>query len=239
QFLIKLDSNLAAPIYSTVFCSGTSAQPNISPVAFLVDTCQNVYISGWGAGNISPGTSTNNLPLTGNAFQSTTDGSDCYFIVFSKNANTLLFASYFGAAGKSEHVDGGTSRFNPQGEVYQAICASCGNGQGFPATTGAYATTKGSINCNLGALKIAFNLGAVIAEAEAIPSTRGCVPFTVQFNNLSANATSYTWDFGDGSPASTGTAPSHTFTASGVYTVRLIARNPDACKEVDTSYVTI
>lgn len=239
QFLIKLDSNLAAPIYSTVFGSGTSAQPNISPVAFLVDTCQNVYISGWGAGNISPGTSTNNLPLTGNAFQSTTDGSDFYFIVFSKNANTLLFASYFGAAGKSEHVDGGTSRFNPQGEVYQAICASCGNGQGFPATAGAYATTKGSINCNLGALKIAFNLGAVIAEAEAIPSTRGCVPFTVQFNNLSANATSYTWDFGDGSPASTGTAPSHTFTASGVYTVRLIARNPDACKEVDTSYVTI
>src|SRR5690606_16337318 len=81
QFLIKLDSTLGTSVYSTVFGSGASPQPNISPVAFLVDTCQNVYISGWGAGGISPGTSTNGLPLTPDAFQSSTDGSDFYFIV--------------------------------------------------------------------------------------------------------------------------------------------------------------
>lgn len=239
QFLIKLDSTLSTSIYSTVFGSGNSTQPNISPVAFLVDTCQNVYISGWAAESISAGTSTNGLPFTNDAFQSTTDGSDFYFIVFNKNAQDLLFASFFGASGKSEHVDGGTSRFNPQGEVYQAICASCGSGQGFPATSNAYATTKGSSNCNLGALKIAFNLGAVNADADAVPSTAGCVPFSVQFDNNSSNATAYAWDFGDGSPVSSSTSPSHTYTSSGTYTVRLIATNPNACMERDTTYLTI
>lgn len=238
QFLIKLDSALAGSVYSTVFGSGTALKPNISPVAFLVDTCQNVYISGWGAGGISPGTSTTGLPVTADAFQSTTDGSDFYFIVFSKNAMNLLFGSYFGSSGKAEHVDGGTSRFDPDGVVYQAICASCGAGSAFPATAGAYATVKGSNNCNLGAVKIAFNLGSVSAEADATPVATGCAPLNVQFSNGSANATSYFWDFDDGGSSSAAT-PAHTFQNSGVYNVMLVAINPNACKTHDTAYVTI
>ena len=26
----------------------SAATPNISPIAFLVDSCENVYVSGWG-----------------------------------------------------------------------------------------------------------------------------------------------------------------------------------------------
>lgn len=239
QFLVKLDSMLNTAVYSTVFGSGPTNDPNISPVAFLVDTCQNVYISGWGAGGISPGTSTMNLPITGDAFQSTTDGSDFYFIVFSKNAVNLLFGSYFGSPNKSEHVDGGTSRFDPDGVVYQAICASCGNGSSFPATAGAYASTKGSNNCNLGALKIAFNLGSVKAVAEATPNATGCAPLTVNFGNTSTNATAYFWDFDDGTPTSTSATPNHIFTAPGSYNVMMVAINPNACKTHDTVYLHI
>src|SRR5205085_4922545 len=47
QFISKLKPDLSAYIYSTVFGSG-SALPNISPTAFLVDRCENVYVSGWG-----------------------------------------------------------------------------------------------------------------------------------------------------------------------------------------------
>ena len=47
QFISKLKPNLSAYIYSTVFGSG-SPLPNISPTAFLVDRCENVYVSGWG-----------------------------------------------------------------------------------------------------------------------------------------------------------------------------------------------
>ncbi|WP_118974338.1 gliding motility-associated C-terminal domain-containing protein [Taibaiella koreensis] len=232
QFLLKLDSLLGTATYSTVFGSGASNHPNISPVAFLVDTCQNVYISGWG-GSIT-GSTTTGLPVTVDAFQPTTDGNDFYFIVLSKNGLSLLFASFFGSPNKGEHVDGGTSRFDPNGVVYQAICASCGPGSAFPATPGAYATTKGSSNCNLGALKIAFNLGSVKAVAAANPNVTGCAPLTVNFSNGSTNATSYLWDFNDGSSTSTATAPTHIFTDPGTYHVKMVAINPNACKTHDT-----
>lgn len=240
QFLLKLDSTLATRMYSTVFGSGSNvANANISPVAFLVDTCENVYISGWGGlSSAAPATSVVGMPITANAIQPTTDGADFYFIVLSTNAQSLLYGTYFGAPGKEEHVDGGTSRFNPNGVVYQAICASCGFGSSFPATPGAYATTKGSSNCNLGAVKIAFNLGSVSVNATATPSTIGCVPFTVQFQDNSANATSWNWDFGDGG-SSTAPTPTHTYTTPGTYTVRLIGSNPEGCITADTSFVTI
>lgn len=245
QFLVKLDTMLTTAAYSTVFGSGPSTVPNISPVAFLVDTCQNVYISGWGGG-ITPGSSTNNLPVTGDAFQPTTDGNDFYFIVLSKNALNLLFGSYFGSPVKNEHVDGGTSRFDPEGVVYQAICASCSDintpqSSSFPATPGAYSSTKGSpaTNCNLGALKIAFNLGSVKAVADASPNATGCAPLTVNFGNNSTNATSYFWDFDDGGSTSTAATPAHVFNNPGVYDVMMVAINPNACKTHDTVMLQI
>lgn len=45
---------------------------------------------------------------------------------------------------------------------------------------------------------------------------------TVDFSNLSAQATAYNWNFGDGS-TSTQTTPSHTYSAPGTYDVKLIA----------------
>ena len=47
QFISKLRPDLSGFVYSTVF--GTrNPSPNISPIAFLVDRCENVYVSGWG-----------------------------------------------------------------------------------------------------------------------------------------------------------------------------------------------
>jgi len=47
---------------------------------------------------------------------------------------------------------------------------------------------------------------------------------TVSFTNTSADATSYTWTFGDGN-VSTDANPTHTYAADGVYTVVLAATN--------------
>jgi gliding motility-associated-like protein len=250
QFVMKMDNNLNAPIYSTVYGSGTSTKTNISPVAFLVDTCQNVYISGWGGTLGGPsfplaGTTTG-MPITPTtAIQTTTDGFDFYFFVLSKNATTLLYGSYFGRShpndGLGEHVDGGTSRFDKNGIVYQALCGGCGGpgGPAFPTTPGSLSPTNGSPNCNLAALKISFELGAVIAKASASPDAKGCAPFTVNFKNASTNAKTYTWDFVDGTGSSTDKEPIHTFYKPGTYKVRMVAYNPNACIEYDTSYVTI
>lgn len=238
QFIHKFNSDLTQGIFSTKFGAG-GQYPDISLVTMLVDTCENIYISGWGGNAINGFGGTNGLPLTVDALQRTTDGNDFYFIVFSKDAQNLLYASYFGAAGKAEHVDGGTSRFDPDGVIYQTMCASCGGGTSYPSTPGAYSTVNNSPNCNMGVVKLAFNLGSVKTEVNASGNTNGCVPYTVSFGNNSSNAITYEWDFGDGSPISNVATPTHTYTTPGVYRVRLVGLNPNACKTSDTSYITI
>ncbi len=69
----------------------------------------------------------------------------------------------------------------------------------------------------------------------------GCTaPLTVAFTNTSANASSYTWLFGDGGTSSA-ISPTHTYTAPGTYTVTLIARNAGGCADtlIRSNLVTI
>ncbi len=49
----------------------------------------------------------------------------------------------------------------------------------------------------------------------------------VQFTNNSQNATSFAWDFGDGTGTSTEESPSYTYASAGNYTVTLVASNAD------------
>ncbi|MFN3940555.1 MAG: hypothetical protein ACK4IY_08195, partial [Chitinophagales bacterium] len=79
QFITKFEGDLSAIIYSTRFGSGTTAV-NISPSAFLVDVCENVYVSGWGGSvnnsfNIATG-NTSGMPVTADALDATSTGSD-------------------------------------------------------------------------------------------------------------------------------------------------------------------
>lgn len=248
QFVMKLDSNISTNVYSTVYGSGNSSATNMTPVAFLVDTCQNVYISGWGGAVANNGGNVQGMPTflgtpaptPGNIMSANTvDGNDFYFIVFSRNAANLLFAAYYGGNNLGEHVDGGTSRFDKNGVVYQAICGGCGGSSAVPMTQNVYRNTNGSQNCNLLALKIAFNLGSVDASAGALPNTSVCLGDPVNFSSAgSVNATNYDWDFGDGN-TSTNPNPTYTYTSGGTFQVRLVASNPNACKTSDTAYLSI
>ena len=53
----------------------------------------------------------------------------------------------------------------------------------------------------------------------------GCAPLTVAFSNSSTGASSFVWDFGDGTSVFSSTPPSHTYNATGVYTVTVTATN--------------
>lgn len=55
--------------------------------------------------------------------------------------------------------------------------------------------------------------------------TKGYTPLTIQFKDLSTNATGWNWNFGDG-VNSTHQSPSHTYSAAGDYTVNLTVSNP-------------
>ncbi len=242
QFIAKLDSNLSALQWQTMVGSGQNKQ-DLVPSAFMVDRCLNIYFSGWnGSANMVgfPGTQNGNtlgLPVTQDAFQSSTDGSDFYFMILGHDASSLLTASYLGG-NDNEHVDGGTSRFNKDGTIYQAVCSNCNN-QSFPTTPGAYATSSGGPSCNMAVFKFSFNQ---ILEANAsISFTTGvdsiCDGLIVNLENQSTNATNYTWDFGNGD-LSTDVNPSITYRILGSYTITLIAYD-SICNISDTSYLQI
>ncbi len=61
-----------------------------------------------------------------------------------------------------------------------------------------------------------------VADFSAAPRS-GTAPLMVQFTNVSSNATSFLWNFGDGA-TSTDTNPSHAY-APGAYAVSLLAAN--------------
>ena len=243
QFISKVKPDLTGVIYSTVFGNG-NGRPNISPTAFLVDTCENVYVAGWGCSPNSifsqSGFAANvmtSLPLTSDALQSSTDGTDFYFFVLAKNAQNILYGSYFGGNGNEEHVDGGTSRFDKRGVMYQAMCAGCGGNSITPTTSGVWSPTNRSYNCNELGLKIAFNLSGTEVQIAAAPRATGCVPLTVQFRATS-NAASVQWDFGDGG-TSTQNNPLHTYTDTGTYYVMLVGVDPNSCNLSDTAYIDV
>jgi gliding motility-associated-like protein len=238
QFIIKFDSLISTPIYSSVFGNGSvsAGQVNISPTAFLVDVCENIYISGWG-GDILNSVPTNNMPVSANAFQSTTDGFNFYLAVFEKDMQSLLYGTYFGGSTSREHVDGGTSRFDKRGIVYQSVCAGCGSNDDFPTTPGAWSQINGSTNCNNGLFKFDFQIRLAVADFS--PSVfSGCAPLTVQFNNNSSNTSQFNWDFA-GLGGGFANDTTFTFLNPGNYLVRLIASDSLSCNGSDTTFRVI
>jgi PKD repeat protein len=61
------------------------------------------------------------------------------------------------------------------------------------------------------------------SNAQFTSSLSGATEF---FTNQSTNAVSYSWNFGDGSPADNSANPYHTYSANGTYTVTLTATGP-------------
>lgn len=59
--------------------------------------------------------------------------------------------------------------------------------------------------------------------------TYGTAPIEVSFTNLSSNALSYTWNFGDNNNNSNDENPVYTYTENGVYNIVLSATNQFAC----------
>lgn len=224
NFVTKFDPGLTAPIFATQFGDGTGG--HLEPEAFMIDTCENIYVSGF--------QSNASYPVTTNALYATPaacGGGSCYFIVLKQNVTSLLYGSFY----YGWHVDGGTSRFDPNGTIYQGICIGSGG-----ATTPTWAFDNGSSpsGWDMYVVKIAFQLAGTIAQASAAPNDTICPNTTVNFTNTSIGV-DYIWDFGDGSPIDTNMSPSHPYSTPGTYTVTLIAVDSTSCIVTDTTTLVI
>lgn len=247
QYISKFDHGLDSLIWSSRFGTG-SGIPDLSPTAFLVDVCNSVYMAGWGSDfaglyGFGPYLSTSGMFVTPDAYQPTTDGNDFYVMVMKDDASAITYATYFGSPRDEEHVDGGTSRFDKKGVIYQSVCAGCANNltgglpdQNFPTyPANVVSHRNNSPNCNNAIFKLDLNLPLVIADFNTPPTI--CDTFNYQFINNSkifdTATTVVSWNFGDGS-TSNQLNPFHAYTVPGVYTITLIISDSTSCNGNDT-----
>ncbi len=220
QYINRFDATLAIRDISSLI--GGGATGTFVPIAFMVDDCGFIYYSGHSA------SSSVTLPISTTAIQTV---GGMYLGVLHPDATGLYYATRYGGSGA--HVDGGTSRFDPSGIVYQSVCTI----NGFVTTPNANSSTYPS-GFDIGVFKIDFEAVPIGASATFTTNTQYCAPMTATFTNNSSG-TDFLWDFGDGSPQDTATNPIHTFTNPGTFNVMLVANDSAACTVSDTAYFII
>ncbi len=232
QFIAELDSTLSNLVHATVYGNGNKNVTNVSPAAFLVDDCGNIYVSGWGA-NLMVNTPLNGMPVTNGSVPP--NGFDFHLFVLDRSFNKIIYGSYLGGNKSKEHVDGGTSRFDKNGNVYQSVCGGCGGHSDFPVTKNAWSSTNNSDNCNNLIFKFAFELTPTAKLT--VSKDTACLPVQVIYENKSINNDNFIWDFGNGELDSTSMKITKNYTIQGNYPVKLLVKNT-ICKLSDTAYFT-
>ncbi|MBL4708941.1 MAG: gliding motility-associated C-terminal domain-containing protein, partial [Flavobacteriales bacterium] len=208
---------------------------NISPTAFLVDKCQNIYTAGWG-GRIRAQERlkrlTNNMPLKRDTVYGARNTSGFYLYVIDRDVDSLLYASFIAGSTSADHVDGGTSRFDKDGIIYHSVCASCGmSTNDFPTysdhpTRGAYSTTDQSnpSTCNNALFKLDFEI-LINASFNADKQTLCLIPGeldSVVITNTSVGSTNTTWFFYGDTVLSAFLDTTIYFSQPGQYNIRQI-----------------
>ncbi len=113
------------------------------------------------------------------------------------------------------------------------------------ATQGTYSINLTAVNANVTDSKLATitvsEKPTIILPVANFSSnvTKGYAPLTVQFTDLSENATEWKWDFGDGAN-STDKSPVHIYSNEGKYNVALTVKNVNDNNTImKYSYITV
>jgi gliding motility-associated-like protein len=168
QFIMELSENLSTKVRSMAF--GTEDRyPDLVFTSFRVDDCKNINLAAYSFGEfkdnngVDQAMNATGLPTTLDALFPNvlaSNGNAFYFMIIEQNMNSLKYGSFFGAQNSTLHVDGGTSRFDEKGILYQAVCAACSNSS-FPIYVNdksVVSSTRNSNNCNLGVIKFNFTI---------------------------------------------------------------------------------
>ncbi|WP_448519795.1 DUF7948 domain-containing protein [Rhodoflexus sp.] len=257
QFIHALPPTLNRTLFSTVI-GASRGRPDMSPTAFLVNECGNIYLAGWGGftNNFPPypgslpgqATSITGMPITPDAIKTSAfAGDDFYIAVLSTNARSLIYGTYIGGNSleDGDHVDGGTSRFDKNGVIYHAVCACRSNT--FPATPGVWAVVNRAATpsaenptggCNNAAFKIDIDelrAAFITTDAAGNLTKELCAPADFRFPNRSVNATRFSWEIRDLATNrvifTSQVRDAHfVFPTEGRYAIRLTAENDLLCR---------
>jgi gliding motility-associated-like protein len=212
QFLVK--SRFGTPIFNT-------SQSYLAAASFEVDSCDNIYIAG-DAGS--------NFPTTPNAIKTSTNNYDLYFCVFSKNAESLAYGSYYGGV-KAEWATFGVCKVDSKGVLYYSFNGNSST----PVSTNAYAASNMPNNTifDHGFLKVDLQT-FLTATSYSSELKNGCAPYNMSFTNQTPT-NNIEWVFGDGSASLfSANQVNHTYASEGIYDLLLIAQDTSTCNNVDT-----
>lgn len=238
MYVAKWNLDVSGVVWSTVFGSG-SGLPNLSPAAFLVDVCGQIYLSGWG-GSVNQSSQANvgntlGLWISNDAYQSTTNGSDFYLLVMDQSADFPIYGTYFGGGVSAEHVDGGTSRFDRKGVIYQSVCAGCGSHDDFPIyPANAWSPVNGSNNCNNGVFKFDFELP--LTYVNAVFPEEVCLGELIQLMADTQQVSQVQWVILPGGDIlSNATNFDFVFQDTGTFFLQVVGTDPMTCNGIDSS----
>ena len=198
-------------------------------------TTTNYYGGGGGGGTVAGGTATGTVCGKGG-------NGNVSFI-------TGTSVTYAGGGGGGGFTGGTFGLGGTGGGGAGGVGATAGtNGTpNFGGGGGGGGSTGNGGNGGTGIVIISYSLGNITTSGFTGSPTSGVYPLAVQFNRTipNDNATMWNWSFGDGSAWFNTTTlslanASHTYNASGTYTVTLIAQNPyDLNTTVMSNYITV
>ena len=231
QFVACFTPDLDAVVWHTrVGDPDNVGDVDISPTAFLISECGEIYLSGWGgsANNGSPyifDSGTSGMPVTEDAFQSETTNGDFWLAVMSQGGTALNYATFFGGdmfgARRRGHVSFRQERDCVSGHVRGMW------GQQRPANHArCLEFHKRQFQLQFGVFK--FELGELDVGIDVANEGVLCDGLDVDFENTSTPGYDYLWTFDDNS-TSDEFEPSHTFPEPGTYNVILTVTDPTGC----------
>ncbi len=243
-----LSPNAMINVYPSVVCAGELLYINIYGSYLPLDETQISWDLGDGTvdtGRYVYHTYLNRGTYVVQAFVQSCVGTD----TFSKTITVLGAPVYEISASDTAICEGNTINFaanNLNGITATEFLWSFGDGNTDTGQTVSHTyTTPGFYWVTLVALgdTCTYTTYRSIFVTENIPPTAQFIynylgNGIVQFFNMSQNATSFQWDFGDGN-TSTDMAPTHTYTSNGTYTITLIVSNPCGFSDTFTQTITI
>jgi PKD repeat protein len=166
-----------------------------------------------------------------------------YITVFDKPLSSFSTASV--CIGDSVHFANlSTSSVDPITSFtwdYDDGNTSAVTGSHYYATSGTYQVqlTVNNAHCSDDTtIAVTVSAGPIVNFSSA--TTIGCGSVNAVFTNTTTGSPAFTWNFGDGSPASSATSPTHLYNTTGTYTVTLIA-SQGSCGDtlIRTNYIQV
>jgi gliding motility-associated-like protein len=223
-FIAKLDEDLTSMPLSTVVDSSGFTGGELA--AFLVDECGKIYYSCYGSQFLKGTADAEYTSAIGpGGFAEYT----FYVGVMDAGLGDLLYGTFY----TGNHVDGGTSRFDSRGAIYQAVCHTAG----FNIMPGAWANNAtGGYDVNV--FKIDVELFGADVRIDPDMDTVVCLGDSVYFSQILGGADDFIWNFGDGI-SSTDELPVHFYDTPGNYMVTLVGETAGGVCKPDTDAVMI